>query len=348
VETAEHGPGPARRSVPGRALVLAGKASLVLGVGAGGLWTATHGVAGVAWGDVATVLRGVTLAQVALLATVWLGGLVIYSTVLAAALPGLGVRRGLLLNLSGSAVANVVPLGGAVATALNWRMVRRWGHSGHAFAAFCVLTNALDALTKLVLPLVGVAAFVLVSVQVPPVLWAVAGTCGTLLLGALGALQVLRLRAGVPAPPAGASRRRAAGRHLLRDPTDRIRRLLALGWRPLLSGSAGYIAAQVVLLLLSLRSVGLHVPLTVVIMAAAIERLGTLIPLTPGGTGIAEIGTIAWLVTTGLDPVQVVAGVLLYRVFLVAMEIPVGGLLLAGWAGLQRRSLLRARAEVRA
>ncbi len=346
METAEHGPGPARRSVPTRVLALAGKGSLVLGVGAGGLWTATHGVAGVAWGDVATVLRGVTLAQVALLSAVWLGGLAIYSTVLAAALPGLGVRRGLLLNLSGSAVANVVPLGGAVATALNWRMARRWGHSDPAFAAFCVLTNALDALTKLVLPLVGVAAFVLVSVDVPPVLWGVAGACATLLLGALAALQVLRLRVRVPGPAGGASRRRAARRRLLRDSADRVHRLLALGWRPLLSGSAGYIAAQVVLLLLSLRSVGLHAPLTVVIMAAAIERLGTLIPLTPGGTGVAEIGTIAWLVTTGLDPVQVVAGVLLYRVFLVVMEIPVGGLLLGGWAWLQRSSPVRASAEV--
>ena len=28
-----------------------GKALLVLAVGAGGLWTATHGVAGVAWSD---------------------------------------------------------------------------------------------------------------------------------------------------------------------------------------------------------------------------------------------------------------------------------------------------------
>ena len=59
-----------------------------------------------------------------LLAGIWLGGLGIYSLVLSAALPGLGVRRSLLLNLSGSAVANVLPLGGAVATALNWRMVR--------------------------------------------------------------------------------------------------------------------------------------------------------------------------------------------------------------------------------
>ena len=79
--------------------------------------------------------------------------------------------------------------------------------------------------------------------------------------------------------------------------------------------------------------------------AAAIERLGTLVPITPGGTGVAEIGTIAWLVAVGLDPVQAVAGVLLYRVFLIVMEIPLGGLLLGGWAWAQRSS---ARAETAA
>ena len=67
----------------------------------------------------------------------------------------------------------------------------------------------------------------------------------------------------------------------------------------LLTASAGYIAAQVALLDVSLHTVGLHPPLTVVIMAAAIERLGTLIPITPGGTGVAEVGAIAWLVGTG-------------------------------------------------
>ena len=92
------------------------------------------------------------------------------------------------------------------------------------------------------------------------------------------------------------------------------------------------------LLYFALQAVGLDVPLVLVLTAAAIERLGTLVPITPGGTGVAEIGTIAWLVAVGLDPVQAVAGVLLYRVFLIVMEIPLGGLLLGGWAWAQRSS----------
>src|SRR3954454_41971 len=302
------------------------KAALVLGVGLGGLWTATHGVAGVAWSDVGRALSRVTPWHLLMLTGIWFAGLGIYSSVLAAALPGLGARRGLLLNLSGSAVANVVPLGGAVATALNWRMVRIWGHSNSAFATYCVLTNALDVVTKLVLPLVGVAALVALSGHVPTVLWVVAGSCAAALLCLAVASPLLR--------------------RLGNRTWARISALLAVQWRRLLPASAGYVAAQVVLLYVSLRSVGLVAPVTIVLMAAAIERLGTLVPLTPGGTGVAELGTIAWLAAAGLDPVQVVAGVLLYRAFLIALEVPVGGILLAVWVWLRRTSMQRPRAGV--
>lgn len=330
-----------RRPLVARCVRHAWRPVLVLAVGIGGLWTATHGVAGVAWLDVAQVLRGVSPGHLALLAAIWVGGLGIYSLVLTAAMPGLGVRRSLVLNLGGSAVANVLPLGGAVATALNWRMVRTWGHTSLAFVSFCVLTNALDVLTKLTLPLVAVAAFAALSVHVPAALWVVAAGCGAAVLVIVG-VQTLVLRPGATLVR-GDGRWRAALRSHMRESGERIHSLLVGRWTSLLPGSVGYIAAQVALLFFSLRSVGLDPAVTVVLMAAAIERLGTLVPITPGGTGIAEIGTIAWLVATGLDPAQVVAGVLLYRVFLIALEVPVGGVLLGGWAWGQRSSRRRQR-----
>jgi uncharacterized protein (TIRG00374 family) len=97
----------------------------------------------------------------------------------------------------------------------------------------------------------------------------------------------------------------------------------------------------VLLLWVALVSVGLAPSIEVLVTAAAIERLGTIIPVTPAGAGIAELGTIGWLVAAGLDPVEAVAGVLLYRVFLVVAEIPVGGAVLGGWAWVQRRSAMR-------
>lgn len=307
------------------------KAALVLGIAAGGLWTATHGVAGVRWVDVAVVLLGVDPWRLALLAGIWLGGLAIYSIVLSAALPGLGVRRGLLLNLSGSAVANAVPLGGAAATALNWRMVRTWGHSDRAFVAYCILTNTLDVTTKLLLPVVAVAALAALSLQVPELLWALTACCSAVLL-----LAVVVGAALVRFPGAGRGREHDRGigalSAYLRDAGNRTRTLMVRQWARIVPASIGYVAAQVVLLFVALSTVGLDAPATTVLTAAAIERLGTLIPLTPGGTGVAEVGTIAWLVSTGQDPVKVVAGVLLYRTFLIVMEIPVGSVLLGGWA----------------
>jgi len=314
---------------------MAAKAALVVAVVVGGMLTLTHGVAGVTWRDVAHVLGGVPAWQLGALAALWLGGLCVYSVVLAAALPGLGVGRGLVLNLTGSAVANVVPLGGALGTALNWRMVTRWGHTNVAFAAFSVLTNLLDVLCKLVLPLVGVAGLVMFSAHVPAGLWWVAGTCGVLLV-TIAVLQ--RLARGVD----GAGLRgphwwRRAVPHV-RTAVDRVGALMSTRWQRLVPGSIGYVAAQVTLLSACLWAVGLHVPLTVVLVAAAIERLGTLVAITPGGLGVAEIGTVAFLLTTGIDPVQAVAGVLLYRAFVVVMEVPVGGLVLAAWLMHERRT----------
>ena len=320
------------------------KAALVLAVGIGGLWTATHGVAGTSWREVASVLADVTPVRLLALAGIWLGGLGIYSLVLSAALPGLGVRRSLLLNLSGSAVANVLPLGGAVATALNWRMVRGWGHSDGSFIAFTLLTNALDVLTKLLLPLVAVATLVTLSVHVPAVLWWMSASCAAVVLLAAGVRAVLRATA-----PSGGHVGGSRGARLLawaEGSMQRIQGLVARKWHRLLPASAAYVAAQVALLYFALQAVGLHVPLVLVLTAAAIERLGTLVPITPGGTGVAEIGTIAWLVAVGVDPVQAVAGVLLYRVFLIVMEIPLGGLLLGGWAWAHRTSTRSAAATI--
>lgn len=314
------------------------KAALAVVMVGAGWWTVTHGVAGVTWHEVAAVLRGVPMSRLTELGAVWIGGLAIYATVLSAALPGLGARRGLLLNLSGSAVANVMPFGGAAATGMNWRMVRGWGHSDGEFLSFCVLTNALDVMTKLLLPLVASGGLLAMSVHVPATLWGVVAVCAAI-AGLVVLLSSLVLRPTTRSTTDGAPKPSLAWRlrPRLHDPVSRIRVLLHQRWQRLLPGSVAYVVAQVLLLLLSLHSVGLAPSLSVVLMAAAVERLGSLIPVTPAGTGIAEIGTVAWLVANGLDPVAVVAGVLLYRVFLVAMEVPVGGLLLGGWAWLERR-----------
>ena len=69
---------------------------------------------------------GAALQLVALVA-LWALGLLSHTVTLTAALPTLTHRRALTLSLTGSAVANVLPLGGAAGIALNYRMTRHWG-----------------------------------------------------------------------------------------------------------------------------------------------------------------------------------------------------------------------------
>jgi uncharacterized membrane protein YbhN (UPF0104 family) len=294
-----------------------------------GAWVATHGVAGVAFSAVADVVGDVGFWHIALLGLIWAGGLCMYCVVLSSALPGLGARRTLTVNLTGSAIANSIPLGGALATALNWRMLRGWGHSNAAFVAFSTVTNALAVLMKLMLPVVAVGCLVAASAQVPFVLWCTAAVCAAaLVLSATAAFWLSRRPSG-SAPARSRWLRKAEA--FLAGSGGQIVQIVRRRWAWLLAGSIAYTGAQIVLLGLSLRAVGLVVPVATIIAAAAIERLGTVIPLTPGGAGIAEVGTVAWLIAAGLDPTQAVAGVLLYRAFVVVMEIPVGGAVLAGW-----------------
>jgi uncharacterized membrane protein YbhN (UPF0104 family) len=80
---------------------------------------------------------------------------------------------------------------------------------------------------------------------------------------------------------------------------------------------------------------------TVVLAAFAVDRIMSMVVLTPGGTGFAEAGTAAALVALGGAPAAMAAGVLLYRGFIFALEIPVGGAWLFGWLWTHRRGLRR-------
>ena len=104
---------------------------------------------GATWSEVGALLVHVSPGSLALLAIVWIAGLWAHSFVLAASLPGLTKRRGLTLSLTGSAVANVLPLGGAAGTALNFAMVRRWGFSSGRFGGFLAVTTLLNVISKL-------------------------------------------------------------------------------------------------------------------------------------------------------------------------------------------------------
>ena len=104
-------------------------------------------------------------------------------------------------------------------------------------------------------------------------------------------------------------------------------------------GKIAYAALQAGLLWLSLRVLGELVNPAVVLAAFAVERILSMVVLTPGATGVVEVGMSGVLVALGVDPTMSAAGVLLYRAFTFGMEIPVGGLSMLAWSVHHRSAL---------
>ena len=287
-------------------------------------------------------------AQLVGLTRLWVLGLVAHSFVLTGALPGLTRRRALTLSLTGSAVANVTPVGGALGVAVNWAMVRAWQVRRSTFAAYTVVTNIWDVVAKLTCPCWPSSPSWARRTGEPGAAGR-CGRCGGCAGGghrSRGSSPRQRARGrlagrGLSAVAHRAMRRRfpdrvGSQRRHPRDPQhssggDHGR------WPQLTAGMSAYLVLQARSCGPACTSPGQRFPWYAVVAGFAVERLLTLVVLTPGGTGTADWGVVATLVALGGDPVTVAVGALLYRGFTFLLEIPVGGMWLGGWL-LTRRS----------
>ena len=301
-------------------------------------------LAGARWSAIVEVLAGVGAPQLAVLALLWAAGLVAHSFVLTGALPGLSQRRALTLSLTGSAVSNVAPMGGALGVATNLAMVRAWRFRETAFAAFTIVTNIWDVLAKLLLPVVALAALVFAGHATGHLVRTTAGVASLLLLATLtailGALRSERAAARSVGAVVRVLRAVLRGRgepwlgSVTRSVLETRRQVCAVAlrsWPQLTAGMGTYVLLQAALLWGCLHVVVAGLPWYAVLTGFAVERLLSLIVVTPGGTGTTEAGTVAALVALGGAPLAVAAGVLLYRGFIFLLEIPVGGVWLGGW-----------------
>jgi uncharacterized membrane protein YbhN (UPF0104 family) len=307
---------------------------------------------GASWSAIGTCLAAVPLPVMGALVLLWFLGLLVHVPVLMAALPGLGVRQALTLNLSGSAVSNVLPVGGPVGMGLGYAMTRSWGFRPEAFASFTVATNLWNAIGKFAGGLGVLALAALLGVPLPTGLVPVIlGASAFVLVAGGAAAATFHCESATAA--VGRRLDRLLGR--LRPGGDPLvctgwllssrRELVAVvhdGWRRMTLGVLLYLALQATLMVACMAAVGAAVPVGYVLIAFAIERLISLAPITPGASGVAELGTVAALHFFGMDPVVAAAGVLLYRTLMFAIEIPIGGTIALGWLRRHRRALARA------
>ncbi|MDF8266044.1 lysylphosphatidylglycerol synthase domain-containing protein [Luteipulveratus flavus] len=333
-------PGRARRWWP-----VALKAGLGVGLTAALLAWALPRAVGASWSEIGSTVAAVRPWQLGVLAALWLLGLAVHTLALSAALPGLSHRRSFLLNITGSFVSNLLPLGGAAGTVANYSMARRWGFGRVEFARWALVTNVWDTLVKLALPAVAVG-WLAAAAHGSDTLRAVA-LVSALGLALTAALVVALFRSDRLARGLGRTAGRAA-RRLRRpvEPSDwgagavEMRRdtagLVATGWFRLTVGKLAYAAMQAVLLWTCLEVVGLSVHPAIVFAAYAVQNVLTLLVLTPGAAGFVEVGMAGVLVAMGAPAAGAAAAILLYRGFVFLMEIPVGGALLASWLAVSR------------
>ena len=253
-----------------------------------------------------------------------------------------------MVNLGSTAVANTLPAGGALAMGMSWAMLSSWGISAADYVLYTLVSGIWNVFARLGLPVIAVLVIVTASRPQAGLLAGAVAGLALLIIAAVGFGLLLRsesfaLRAGGALQPvlavacrlARRPERATAAASLLAFRERAAGLLTERGWRITAAMAASNLALWLVLLA-SVRGVGLsqsQVPWQTCLAAFAFVRLLTVVPVTPGGAGIAELGLVG-ILAAGTDhhvAVRVTAAVLLFRAVTYLAPIPTGALACLAW-----------------
>ena len=257
------------------------------------------------------------------------------------ALPGLKVREAAATNTAGAALSNTVPEGGAVATGLNYAMLRSWGFTLGDTTSEVIVTGTWSQMTKYILLAIGLVVVTLQGWGPSWVVWVALGL--TALVAVAVVLLTLILRSEGFASRLGARCDRVVGRLRRRvtripDPglteglplfRTQMVRLLRLCWGRLTVTMVASQLTVVLVLGICVRMQGLDestISWAVILVAWGLVTFASLLIPTPGGLGVAEV-VLVGVLGHGLpasDEAAVLAAVLLYRIATFLVPIPIG------------------------
>ena len=292
------------------------------------------------YGDVWSHVRTMAAGDAIALAWLAIWNLFSYQLLLMAALPGLGLRQAALASQASTSISNVAPGGAALGVAVTWSMYRSFGFSREQIVQALAVAGFWNSAVKLALPAVALA-FLTAGDDAPPIL--LGGTAIAVLGAAVWAgaaflrSETLALRAASRVDQM--LRRWPVVTATVADRADRLRRqtldLVSERWLSLSITALVSHASLFVVLLMALRAVGIGrgvVSLGEAVTAFAVVRVALIVPLTPGGAGLSELGLTGMLVAAGGEADAVVAAVLLFRALTWLVPIPLGGLAYLWWS----------------
>jgi putative heme transporter len=277
------------------------------------------------WGEIRGVIEGlssVTLAAILVLALVNLGS---YWLVLAASVPGLGLRRSAAVHLPATALSNTLPAGGVLGTGLMVQRLRSWDFSKVSIGSALVINGLLGTVAKLSVGMAALLALTPAGDSDVRVMALVATITSVLVAGTVAALRSqgapLAVGRGLDGllsrarrtfsrlPPVNLSnaalRFQATTRGLIRD-----------RWAMLVGASVVSHASHFALFVVCFRAAGMspdQITTVELLVAFGLTRIITVIALTPGSIGLVEVSLAATFTAMGEPPHEAIAGVLLFR-----------------------------------
>jgi putative heme transporter len=306
------------------------------------------------YGDVWTAVQEMTWLEIATLVFVSALNIVTYWPLMVASMPGLTMGQAAVNNQSTTAIANTLPGGGWIATALAYTMYRSWGFTNSDIGLSTIITGIWNSFIKLAMPIISLAVLAITgrmnrSLLVPT------GIGVAVLIVAVGLFTgMLWKKSMARAVGGGMGKVASVVRKPFRKPpvhwgdaAARFRHqtigLVAKRWPALtVSAMVSHFALYVVLLL-ALRHVGVseqELSWAQVLSVFALVRLISLIPITPGGVGLVELGYIGGLYVAGREhadvpldvfKAQITAAVLVFRTLTFVLQIPLGALAYLIW-----------------
>jgi uncharacterized protein (TIRG00374 family) len=247
-------------------------------------------------------------------------------------------------QLASNALAKVAPGGGALAAALQYRMLVDAGEHRPAVVSGLTASNLLTLAVVLALPVLAIPTLLRGSVDRGLLEGAVTGLILFVVLSAIG---VVMLAMDGPLRWVGRTVQRVRNRvrrsseplrllpdRLIRE-RDRIIETLGPRWKRALLAAVSRWAFDYATLLAALAAVGDHARPGLVLLAFCGAQVLAQIPVTPGGLGFVEAGLTAMLVLTGVSAGDAVLATFAYRLFQYWLPLPFGllGLALARGSG---------------
>lgn len=290
------------------------------------------------WAEVAS---SITPAMVIVVLVLGVANMITNAPPVVITLPGLRVREAFVTTTASSALSNTVPEGGAVATGLNFAMLRSWGNNLPAITSSYLTTGIWTNLVRYGLGALALWALLISGergglVVGGAAVLTVGVVVATVVLGAILRSERFARRLGAVLGRVSAPFYRLARRTPPSDMPgevvgfrDRLVGIVRARWIPLTVAMVASQMTTIAILWAAVRMQGVsgdEVGWPRIVLAVVLMSTASLIVPTPGGVGVAEITLVA-VMGAGLSSDltnQLMIAAALFRLATWAEPIPVG------------------------